>query len=84
MRAVGVLAEDPLYKNKLDTEILAMTSEKGKASQEKYDWGRERHGLVVLDDKGTALAVLKGHSWGGLELEKALGALKQAIDPLVK
>ena len=84
MRAVGVLAEDPHYKNKLETEIVAMSSEKGQASQEKYEWGRERHGLVVLDAGGKAVAVLKGHSWGGFEVEKALGELKKAIDPLLE
>lgn len=84
MRAVGALAAEPPYKDRIVTEIVPMDSEKGKASQAKYEWGRERHGLVVLDEEGKALAVLKGHSWGGLQPEIATKALKEAIDPLLE
>lgn len=84
MRAVRALVAEPPYKDRMAFEVIRMDSEKGKASQDKYEWGRERHGLVVLDPEGKALVVLKGHSWGGMTQEVATKAFKEAVDPLLK
>ncbi len=85
MRAVGTLQEDPAYKDKIESEIVSMSSEKGKASDALYDWGDRMHGLVVLGPDGDVQAVLKGHSWGGRDdVSIALNKLKETIDPLLK
>ena len=78
------MVAEPPYKDQMDFEVIRMDSEKGKASQDKYMWGRERHGLVVLDADDKALVVLKGHSWGGMTPEVATKAFKEAVDPLLK
>ena len=84
MRAVGTLQADPAYKDKIESEIVSMTSERGKASGALYEWGDQKHGLVVLGPDGDVKAVLKGHLWGSRDdVEIALGKLRETLDPLL-
>lgn len=77
MNALGEIETEAPYKDRFSFEIVGMGSERGKASQEKYDWENEGHGLVVLADDGKVLAKIPGHRYERDAIITALdGALK--------
>ncbi len=77
MNALDVIKTEAPYKDRFTFEIVGMGSERGKASDEKYDWENEGHGLVVLSADGTLLAKIPGHKYERPEIIEALdGALK--------
>jgi hypothetical protein len=77
VNALGELETEAPYKDRFTFEIVGMGSERGKASEEKYDWENEAHGLVVLASDGTVLAKIPGHRYGRDEIVAALdGAMK--------
>ncbi len=76
MNALAKLETEAPYKDRFTFAVIAMSSEKGKASTEKYEWGPVSHGLVVLaPDKDDVKGILKGHNYERAEIVELLDGL---------
>ncbi len=56
MCALGEIETEAPYEDRLSFQIVGMGSERGKASQEKYDWENEGHGY----ERDEIIAALDG------------------------
>jgi hypothetical protein len=72
VRAVRAVLEDEPYRSRFTFEVFGWESKQGSAAQKAYCFGAERHGFVVLDADGRALACRPGHDYGGLDIQEDL------------
>lgn len=66
--AVRRVLEDEPYKSRMSFELYELPSERGKEAERIYPFGRDRHGLVVLDARGDLVHCQPGHFYGEVEI----------------
>jgi|GEM_PF-2050784 len=68
IRAVRAVLQEPAYQGRLAFEVYPWDHDKSSAARETYEFGPDRHGMVVLDADGRLLAMRPGHSYGAVEI----------------
>lgn len=74
----AVLEEEP-YRSRFTFEVYGWESAEGKRAQNRYCFGADHHGWVVLDpDGGAPLACRPSHFYGDAEIRADLDRILEA------
>lgn len=79
MNALSKIETEAPYKDRFSFKVIPMNSPEGKASDGKYDWERQGHGLVILKPDGSVRAKFPGHLYADKAREKILAELDKAL-----
>ena len=75
IRAVRAVRAKPAYADRFTFELYDLRSERGAWAEERYPFGKDRHGFVVVDAAGDVRACRPGHFYGADEIESDLKAV---------
>jgi hypothetical protein len=68
IRAVRAVLEEPEYRGRLAFEVYPWEHDKSSEARDRYEFGPDKHGLVVLSADGRLLTLRPGHSYGATEI----------------
>lgn len=63
----AALAKEP-YDKRFTFEVFQLESEQGAWAEERYPFGRDRHGFVVITPAGELRACRPSHFYGETEI----------------
>ena len=76
IRAVRAVLKEERYAGRLSFEVYPWEHDKAIDARSTYEFGPDKHGLVVLAADGHLLSVRAGHDYGAeeirLDLDRAL------------
>ena len=73
--AVRVVTEQEPYASRFTFEVFQWQSEQGQWAEERYPFGRDKHGFVVVTAAGELLACRPSHFYGEEEIQADLDAI---------
>jgi hypothetical protein len=69
---VRAVLEEPAYRGRFSFEVYPWEHDKSIDARGTYEFGFERHGLVVLAADGAPVGVRAGHDYGAAEIRVEL------------
>ncbi len=75
VNAVRAVIENEPYASRFTFEVYQWQSEQGQWAENRYPFGRDKHGFVVVTHPGKLLACRPSHFYGEPEIKSDLDAI---------